>query len=407
MISWLTEQTIICSFLIVCLLGMSRWLNKNIGAFNTYLLWSVVPISFLLPIGLEYFKAASTVQVFSFTYEDTLLSLKQSTDLNISKIAMWIWLSGAFITVTLAIFWHFKSITELELQPSPPLKSCANKHNKLLCFNSDKVTTPMVVGFIQHKLILPTHFQSNYSESQQNLILNHELVHLKHKDLWWNCCALLSLAVFWFHPLFWLAYKKFRQQQELACDQMVLEDKNTEQRQDYARAMLFTCVNPSYRVLTHLNYNEDIYMKERIKQMNQHHKSNKLKLLPGLVVLVLTATIGHAAFAKTYDKQKAQPTYREAPLYPIQAARDSVEGYVQLTFDIETNGSVSNVAVYKSYPEAVFDKSAVTALKTWRYKPTNSKITGAMVQLDFVLGNTSAVNAPKDKGTEIIAVKHK
>jgi TonB family protein len=72
------------------------------------------------------------------------------------------------------------------------------------------------------------------------------------------------------------------------------------------------------------------------------------------------------------------------PKYPVYAARNGVEGYVRLEFDISENGNPININVIESFPAAVFDKVAVTALSGWQYESVASQC--IPVQLDFKLG---------------------
>ena len=84
------------------------------------------------------------------------------------------------------------------------------------------------------------------------------------------------------------------------------------------------------------------------------------------------------------------PIVRLDPEYPRKAAMQGIQGWVQLSFDITTMGTVENVRVMKSKPKRVFDMSAKRALLKWKYrpkmeagKPVPQK--GEMVQLDFKL----------------------
>jgi protein TonB len=58
-----------------------------------------------------------------------------------------------------------------------------------------------------------------------------------------------------------------------------------------------------------------------------------------------------------------------APEYPLKARGNGTSGWVDLAFDVETDGSVSNLAVLDSDPKNVFDAAAVEAVRKWRYKP--------------------------------------
>ncbi|GIU31021.1 protein TonB [Shewanella colwelliana] len=86
----------------------------------------------------------------------------------------------------------------------------------------------------------------------------------------------------------------------------------------------------------------------------------------------------------------ATPIVRIEPQYPIAAARDGKEGWVQLSFTINELGGVEDVKVIKAEPKRVFDKEAKRALKKWKYKPKivdgkALKQPGMTVQLDFKL----------------------
>ena len=57
------------------------------------------------------------------------------------------------------------------------------------------------------------------------------------------------------------------------------------------------------------------------------------------------------------------------PVYPPQAMRDRVEGWVLLEFTITETGSVRDIVVVDSQPSGVFDAAAAEALADWKYRP--------------------------------------
>ncbi|MCF6456516.1 energy transducer TonB [Pseudoalteromonas sp. MMG024] len=87
----------------------------------------------------------------------------------------------------------------------------------------------------------------------------------------------------------------------------------------------------------------------------------------------------------------AEAIKREPPKYPINAARNGKEGWVQLSFVVEPDGSTSNIIVEDSSNEA-FEKYALRSIKKWKYSPATKdgkpiQQCRNQVQLDFKLSN--------------------
>jgi TonB family protein len=61
--------------------------------------------------------------------------------------------------------------------------------------------------------------------------------------------------------------------------------------------------------------------------------------------------------------------YSVDPEFPEIAREQDLAGFVDLEFMVHTDGSVSDVAVLKAQPLGVFEKSAVAAVRQWRYRP--------------------------------------
>jgi len=98
-----------------------------------------------------------------------------------------------------------------------------------------------------------------------------------------------------------------------------------------------------------------------------------------------TTSIGEIPIAPDHD---ARPIVRTSPKYPMTAARDGIEGWVKLAFDINKLGEVVNVSILDSHPKRVFDRAAKQALKKWKYKAKSMNgefvtQTNQTVQLDF------------------------
>jgi TonB family protein len=68
-----------------------------------------------------------------------------------------------------------------------------------------------------------------------------------------------------------------------------------------------------------------------------------------------------AAVAMPIALQRVQPDY------PVREKIRGVTGKVELQFGLAADGSVIDVSVLDSTPEHVFDRTAIAALKQWRF----------------------------------------
>jgi periplasmic protein TonB len=71
----------------------------------------------------------------------------------------------------------------------------------------------------------------------------------------------------------------------------------------------------------------------------------------------------------TGNDTSATPKVRINPRYPRIAAQNGLEGYVTLTFDINSMGATENISIVDQKPRGVFAKAARKALAKWKYKP--------------------------------------
>lgn len=102
---------------------------------------------------------------------------------------------------------------------------------------------PAVVGALAVRIVLPADFEVRYTAREQALILAHEHAHARRRDGLGRLLAQAVVALFWCHPLAWVALARLRQDQELACDAAVLREHGAPRR-DYAHAMLKTPASP-------------------------------------------------------------------------------------------------------------------------------------------------------------------
>jgi beta-lactamase regulating signal transducer with metallopeptidase domain len=99
-----------------------------------------------------------------------------------------------------------------------------------------EVLVPLTWGFIKPVVLIPEGHDA-WTEEQRSSALIHELSHVKRADFLVMVLVRLSLAVFWFNPLSWVVFRRLKNEQEEACDEMVI--KTGIKPSTYAANLLF------------------------------------------------------------------------------------------------------------------------------------------------------------------------
>lgn len=93
---------------------------------------------------------------------------------------------------------------------------------KISLFSHKNVNIPLTWGVIKPVVILPTESR-NWTQNQRSSALFHELSHIKRSDFLIKILARCSVALYWFNPLSWFAFRMMKKEQEKACDELVLK----------------------------------------------------------------------------------------------------------------------------------------------------------------------------------------
>lgn len=100
---------------------------------------------------------------------------------------------------------------------------------------SDEVSMPFATGVLTPAVVLPAD-SLDWSVERREVVLQHELAHLNHGDLFMNALSHLARALYWFNPLAWYASHRLRIEAERACDDAVL--RRGARASDYADHLL-------------------------------------------------------------------------------------------------------------------------------------------------------------------------
>lgn len=193
----------------------------------------------------------------------------------LAAVLPWIWLLGILAMVSYAL------ITTLRLRRRVSTAVRLEQGVKA----SEFVNTPFVLGLIHPTIYLP--FDLDGADTAH--VLAHERTHIRRGDPWWKALGFLLLAVYWFHPLMWVAYFFLCRDIEAACDEAVIRDLSQEERQGYAAALLrLSAVVPGLHAGP-LGFGE-VGVKGRIKRV-MHYKKPGFWIVTVAVLAAIVAAV--------------------------------------------------------------------------------------------------------------------
>lgn len=108
------------------------------------------------------------------------------------------------------------------------------RHGRTRIYISSTVKSPCLAGLVPAVYLTEDVLQTPETE----LILRHELTHLRHLDHLWSFCRTAAVIAYWWNPFIWLAAICSKRDAELACDEAVAAGLSDAQRLVYARAIL-------------------------------------------------------------------------------------------------------------------------------------------------------------------------
>ena len=130
-----------------------------------------------------------------------------------------LWLFGTWLTFTIRLHRDQRFL---------------GKRGGTCIYVSGAVKSPCLAGLIPAVYLTEDVLQADEAE----LILRHELTHLRHLDFLWSLCRTAAVTVYWWNPFIWLAAICSKRDAELACDEAVAAKLPESTRLAYARAIL-------------------------------------------------------------------------------------------------------------------------------------------------------------------------
>lgn len=156
----------------------------------------------------------------------------------------WIGLSGFLIIAgavyllvkILSNFWHLKKLEQrLTFIPLSEISGFETANNSPLVAFSDKTRIPFTYGWLNTKIVIPSDLKDD--PEALRMAVQHERMHIKHRDFLLNGFLVTVKALFWIHPLAHYLYNSSQEYREITCDGEVLAS-NQFSKKRYA-ALLF------------------------------------------------------------------------------------------------------------------------------------------------------------------------
>ena len=88
---------------------------------------------------------------------------------------------------------------------------------------SSRIAGPLTVGVIRPLILLPITALTSLSPEQLEVVLAHELAHIRRADYFWNILQTMIETLFFFHPAVWWISRRLREQRELCCDDIAVQ----------------------------------------------------------------------------------------------------------------------------------------------------------------------------------------
>lgn len=296
----IVNMSISASWIVLAVL-LLRLLLKKAPKWITVLLWGIVAVRLICPFTIEsvmsLIPSAETISpqvlieapeintgipVLNNTLnpiiKDSTVTVAPEKSINTLKLFVLIfskvWIAGVALMLVYTI------ISYLRVRRKIGTAVLLQDH----IFQSEAVVSPFVLGILRPKIYLPFHI----SEQDMEHVIAHEQAHIHRKDHWWKPFGFLLLTLHWFNPFLWLGYVLLCRDIELACDEKVVKEMNTEQRADYSQALLTCSVNRRVIVACPLAFGE-VGVKDRVKSVLNYKKPAFWIIIVAMIVSVMAA----------------------------------------------------------------------------------------------------------------------
>lgn len=265
-------------------------------------------------------------------------------------------------------------------------------------------------------------------DSQERIIM-HELTHVRQCHSLDILMMEIICIAFWWNPFVWLLKKEMKINLEYLADKSVLNEGYD--KKDYQYLLLENSIkNTGIYIVNNFNVSQ---LKKRINMMNKKRSSSfasvrYLLAIPLFTLLLLFNNV-HASdyldiISESHSLQDSQPEYsggQEAMWkfmaqnirYPQTAVEQGITGIVKVSYDINEDGTVSNIKPVQKLDENC-DKEVmrvVGMMPKWQPAEVNGKKvkSGKEFSVKFMLTDKDGnkIDAASNEDSDIVVVGYK
>lgn len=198
-------------------------------------------------------SVATTVDLITpgAVVQQTAWKLSSVASLDADRVLPWLvigWSCGVLL-LSLRAWWQWRGLKALlkraeELAPWQALATTMSRRFglqrrvRVLC--SGNISAPLLLGWVKPVILLPLAMVCHLPAAQVELILAHELAHLRRWDPLANLFQVILETLYFFHPVLHWISRDVRNEREICCDRLALEISGGS-RQQMARALAGLC----------------------------------------------------------------------------------------------------------------------------------------------------------------------
>ncbi len=237
------------------------------------------------------------------------------------------------------------------------LKSMIGLKRKVQVFLTDMSSGAFTAGYFHPVIVL----QDEPVPEKREVILLHELCHIKRRDSLFRLIAMAAVCVHWFNPLVYFLPEMLNRSSELSCDEMVIRHLSPEQKKIYIQEIISQsrAVQKRESMPVRLGGNGNLTRERVINMMNENKSNSRVSkcLMVVLTVIMLAVSSlpvcayeGVTVFEIDGNEElNCQPGVNISDGDYLFAADDSLlfdAGYTEIRFDqqfVDEDGNIYEV----------------------------------------------------------------